>query len=558
MPQNDSGGARVTTKTLATATRIVLIALAVLVTGPALQAQEPPPVAWGPCTGDSPHDDAECASVALPLDHDAPDAGTIDVAAGRIMGTQTGAGGRTQLWYIPGGPGDSGIEALGRLHAIFGDLAVDIYSLDPRGVGGTALLRCPEQEAEDSEEGGELSTEEWSACIDWLAENRSDLEYLTTTASARDLGAVVGIMSTPEDRVIIFGASYGAYWTNRYLTLFPEQPDGVILDGIVPADWTFAEFDKSLDDAGRRLLERCVRSSECAAHLGPDPIALAEALPDKFDDGHCPDLSSEVDGAMLRLVFGNMMMGGPDVWPYIPAMIYRMDRCKIRDLEAAGALFETLFESEDAGEPESHSPVLQRHVAMSELWPENGGSPAGFEAALLRMTMTTGVSASFATTYADWPRYPRDELVGVTADYSGPMLLLHGGLDPTMPVERLEALIDHFDGPGQEFVFFPDSGHVTVSDNPCSQSLYASFIANPGAPVDRSCVDTAPALNLGTPDTDEPLFGTDDFWGESATTMEIGVIIINVLLAAAMAGLVVWTSRLIRRRMRRNKSDGTA
>jgi len=257
---------------------------------------------------------------------------------------------------------------------------------------------------------------------------------------------------------------------------------------------------------------------------------------------------------MLRLVFGNMMMGGPDVWPYIPAMIYRMNRCKIRDLEAAGALFENLFESEDAGEPESHSPVLQRHVAMSELWPEDGASPAGFDAALTRMTITTGVSASFAKTYADWPRYPRDELVGVTADYSGPMLLLHGGLDPTMPVERLAELIDHFDGPGQEFVFFPDSGHVTVSDNSCSQSMYASFIANPGAPVDRGCVDTAPAFDLGAPETDEPLFGTEDFWGESATTMEIGVIIINVLLAAAMAGLVVWTARFMRRRMAKKKA----
>jgi len=257
---------------------------------------------------------------------------------------------------------------------------------------------------------------------------------------------------------------------------------------------------------------------------------------------------------MLRLVLGNMLMGGPDVWPYIPAMIYRMDRCKIRDLEAAGALFETLFESEDSGEPESHSPVLQRHVSMSELWPEDGPSPAGFEAALTRTTMTTSVSASFAKTYADWPRYPRDELDGVTADYSGPMLMLHGGLDPTMPVERLAEMIDHFDGPGQEFVFFPDSGHVTVSDNSCSQAMYASFIANPGDPVDRSCVDSASAFDLGAPETDAPLFGTDDFWGESATTMEIGVIILNILLAAAMAGLVVWTARFMRRRMARKKA----
>ena len=84
--------------------------------------------------------------------------------------------------------------------------------------------------------------------------------------------------------------------------------------------------------------------------------------------------------------------------------------------------------------------------------------------------------------------------------------------------------------------------------------MYASFIANPGEPVDRSCIDSAAAFDLGAPETDEPLFGTEDFWGESATTMEIIVIIINVLLAAAMAGLVVWTSRLIRRRMARKKA----
>ncbi len=546
-----------TTRTLAATIRVALATVAALPLGTAVQAQQPPPINWGPCST-SPHEGAECAEVILPLDHSAPTAGTIAVATGRIMGDQAEAGSRSQIWYLPGGPGDSGIEALGRLHAIFGELPVDIYSLDPRGVGGTALLRCPEQEADDSEEGRELSADEWPACIEWLAANRSDLDYLTSTASARDLGALVDALSKPENRVIIFGASYGTYWANRYLTLFPEQPDGVILDGIVPADWTFAEFDESLDGAGRRLLERCVRSSECAAHLGPDPTGLAEELPDRFDEGHCPDLSNEIDGAMLRLVFGNMLMGGPEVWPYIPALMYRMNRCRIRDLQAAGALFETLFESEDAGEPESHSPVLQRHVAMSELWPESGPSSADFEAALTRMTMTTGVSASFATTYADWPRYPRDELAAVTADYSGPMLLLHGGLDPTMPVERLASLIDHFDAPGQEFVLFPDSGHVTVSGNPCSQSLYASFIAEPGAPLDRSCVDTATPVNLGAPHTDESLFGTGDFWGEKATTMEIGVGVINFLLAAAMAGLVLWTSRLVRRRLRRNKTESAS
>ena len=141
-----------TTTTLAAAARIGFLAVSFLVTAPALRAQEQQPVAWGPCARDSPHEDAECATVTLLLAHDLPDGDTIGVAAGRIMSAQTGAGARTQIWYVPGGPGDSGIETLGRLHAVFGDLGVDIYTLDPRGVGGTAVLRCPEQEAVGSDE----------------------------------------------------------------------------------------------------------------------------------------------------------------------------------------------------------------------------------------------------------------------------------------------------------------------------------------------------------------------------------------------------------------------
>ncbi len=503
---------------------------------------------WADCGDDAAHADAECAHIVLPLQHDDPAAGTINVALGRILSAAPMSATRTQFWYLPGGPGDSGVETLGRLHAIFGELGVDIYSLDHRGVRGTALLRCPEQEAEDSEEGRELSTEEWPACIEWLGANRPDLDYLTATASARDVSAAINATRGPGDRVIIFGASYGTYWANRYLTLFPDQPDGVILDGIVPADWTFAEFDDSLDQVGRSLLNRCVRDAECAGHLGPDPISLAQELPDRFDAGHCPDISGEVDGRTLRLVLGNMLMSGPEVWPYIPAMVYRMDRCKIRDLEAAGSLFETLFDSGEVGEPESHSPVLQRHVSMSELWPTSAPRAEQFEAAIGRSTMTTAVSASFATTYDDWPRYPRPESAGLIATYSGPMLLLHGGLDPTMPVDRLSGLVEHFSGPGQEFVLFPDSGHVTLNENECARSMYESFIKAPGEPVDRTCMAAVAGIAFAAPDTDEPLFGTDDFWGESATTMEIGVIILNLLIAAAMAGTVLWVARWMRRR----------
>ena len=195
-------------------------------------------------------------------------------------------------------------------------------------------------------------------------------------------------------------------------------------------------------------------------------------------DGHCPGLG--IDARTTRLVLGNMLMAGRDIWPYVAAMIHRMDNCRIRDLQAIGALFENLFESGDTGEePESHSPVLQRHVSMSELWPADAPDHAALEAALDRTIMTTGVSASFATTYPEWPRYRTPPAHGEFADYSGPLLMLHGGLDPTVGLPRLDAMREHFDGAGQQFVAFPEEGHVVLNQGSCAVGIYAQFLSAP-------------------------------------------------------------------------------
>ena len=255
--------------------RAVLIGLA-LTAAATVGAQEAedalPPIAWQPCDSASGVEGtgAECATVSLPADYAAPADGTIDVAIGRLLNA-TPTTPRTELWYLSGGPGDSGIEALGRLSETLGSTGVDLYTLDHRGVGNTELLRCPEQEAEDSDEGREITTEEWPACITWLRESGRNLDILTTDASAQDLGRVIERVGAGDGQTVIFGASYGTYWANTYLRYHPEQPAAVILDGLVPADWTFAEFDSVLDDAGRRLVQLCIRSSECASHLGPTP-----------------------------------------------------------------------------------------------------------------------------------------------------------------------------------------------------------------------------------------------------------------------------------------------
>jgi pimeloyl-ACP methyl ester carboxylesterase len=527
------------------------VALATAVAAVLAQAGSPPTavseVAWQPCSLSDTDTErtAECAMVQMPLDHDGDsvDNGTIGIAVKRILSSNT-APARTHLWFLDGGPGDSGIHSLPKVHSLLGDAGVDIYTLDHRGVGQSAKLGCPDQEAADSPGAAEVLQEEWGGCTEYLLGARPDLPYLTTTQAAKDVAALIAATSRPQDRTIVFGASYGTYWAQRYLEVFPEQADAVILDGLVPPGWTFAGFDANIDVTARRVMAACADMPECMQQLGPDPVAVLAELPDRIDGGHCPDL--QIDGATIRLLFGNMLMAGQDIWPFIPPMVQRLNQCRLRDLLAIGELFEQLFEERGAAtEDPSHSPVLQRHVALSELWPDPAPDPEELETALQGMLMTTAVSAHFARTWEDWPRYPRPADLAPSS-YDGPALLLHGELDPTMPYELLPPLTDQFNTPGQQFVLVPGVGHVTLGKSDCANDIYKQFLANPGGELDTSCVATLVSEPLVMPADAPLLFGTDDLWGERMSDLEIML----YLAAAAVLLLIVGAVWFWRRRRR--------
>ncbi len=480
--------------------------------GPA-DTEDRPATDWRPCPSDIQTEDkrAECAMVPMPLYHDQPDGETIDVAVMRILSPQPGA---RQLWFLDGGPGDAGRSALPRLAALLGDTPpVDFYTADHRGVGGTALLECPEQQRSGSKEGREVVDEEWIGCMEWIAANRPDLPALTAYESARDLGALIERFRDRDTPVFVMGISYGTFLAQQYLHLFPDQPDAVILDGLVPLDWSFAEFDANLDGAARKLLSRCAGDSLCATYLGPDPAETTTALLERMEGGHCQGFGLTPD--LTRLVMGVLLMGGDPLRRFLPAIVHRLHRCAFRDQTAMIAMFLNLFESGGFGsEPASHSQVLQRHVSMSEMWPDSAPSPEALEQATERYVMTTNVSNSFATTYDRWPRAP-SRVRRDYPSYRGPMLLLHGGLDPTMPVDRLAAMRKQYSRANQTWVVFPDGPHVVINDYDCALDVYREFLENPLTTPDTACVSHAPPVTFRPEDrTSQRVFGTADTWGE--------------------------------------------
>src|SRR5262249_20756584 len=142
---------------------------------------------WEPCGPSVEPASALCATDSLPLDVDLPQRGIVSIALAKIPAPRQPA--RGQLWFVTGGPGDSGIDDLANvagIHELVPDL--DLLTFDHRGVGRSGRLGCPEAEDDDSVDGREIAADEWPGCIAYVGETYAgELPWLTVTRAAVDL-----------------------------------------------------------------------------------------------------------------------------------------------------------------------------------------------------------------------------------------------------------------------------------------------------------------------------------------------------------------------------------
>jgi pimeloyl-ACP methyl ester carboxylesterase len=264
---------------------------------------------WGLCgpASDNPylyHGDEECALLTVPLDHDDPDLGTIDLALVRrrakVPDERIGV-----LLYNPGGPGAPGANFL--LEFWWSDIfsrdlteRFDIVSWNPRGVSdgwesrphddqGTemscgdepsllGLLDPTPETVEEAEQIEEQYREFIDACVE---ESGHLLPHLSTVSTARDMDLIREALG--EEQISYLGQSYGAGLGAVYATLFPDRTRAAVLDGAFTFtekfDNPYARADKALQEA----LEQCAADVECPFHSGGDPFSAFDDLMESLD-----------------------------------------------------------------------------------------------------------------------------------------------------------------------------------------------------------------------------------------------------------------------------------
>jgi pimeloyl-ACP methyl ester carboxylesterase len=226
-------------------TRSALVAAAtVLAAGaggtPAAEAA----VSWAACTPAG----FECAALGVPLDRTGRTPGSVVLRVKRRVAT-TGAGARTAVVALAGGPGQAALPAA----ADFAELMApgladrDLLVLDQRGTGASGRLRC-----RAFERGASSIVAAARSCALQLGPTRAFYRTADSVADLEDLRRQAGY-----ERLLPFGVSYGTKLALDYAAAYPTRTAGLILDSIVPPEGSDVFNRTTFGAMGRALRHLC-------------------------------------------------------------------------------------------------------------------------------------------------------------------------------------------------------------------------------------------------------------------------------------------------------------
>jgi len=482
---------------------------------------------------------AEGAFVTVPVDYERPFDERIDLFIWRIKGASPDSEKKGNIWFIQGGPGEASISFsiyLPFLAAAYPDW--DYYSMDHRGVGNSNCLECPTAAPD-----GEITPENAAACYDEVQTLlNGTLGSYNVTNAAKDLLTVIN-RTNGSGKTFVYGASYGTYLLQRFMTMYPDSVDGVILDSIVPSDSKpLDNYDRNFNDAGRQIMQQCADDDVCSCRLSEiaaDPWDAMEIVFGMIDEGSLCDAFSSITRKDLRNKLA-ALSSNTYGRALIPAVIYRLYRCNESDQAAIAHLFpdtsESHGESKEFRSVESeefravdklNSSVLFENIAISELY--DGMSPRDAQEIVDAAYVSEDIVPDLAGIGFNglWPAYD-DSYTETTPEYDRPVLMINSTVDGHTPLSLAMGATDYLHGPYHYFVTIPWASHGAVFESPVKGTLtpvdervgvqiMMNFISDPFTEPDTSVLDSSYILEFSGSSVEnkfmsEILFGTDDMW----------------------------------------------
>lgn len=384
---------------------------------------------------------SECMTATLPLRHEAPQDGAIELFVRRIPATSP-ATRRGEVWLIAGGPGEPGTSfhpLLATFRAAFPDH--DLLLPDHRGTGRSTRL-CPAEEAIDSADGVALAGDEWGPCIGALHADATRTAAFTITQAAQDLATLID-RHRRDGEVRLYAVSYGTQLALRMLQVAPQALDGLVLDGLVPLE-SDAQLDLShrtavVDAVGREL-------------IGPEGSTAYRSLLAGDADAAW---RGQVPGGDLRRTLG-ALLNFPALRARIPAIVEALSRDDAAPLLAALGDLQAIHATLTVDPFSRPSLPLVMLISASENNGRRGLDQASVDAEARDALFTSPLPGFLAS--SPLPLYPRDRYFGALPASLPPTLVVHGTLDPNTPYAGARRHVDALRGLGEVQLTTVDAG----------------------------------------------------------------------------------------------------
>ena len=292
----------------------------------------------------------QCGTVTVPLDYDHPDGQTITIALKKLPASDGNAE-HGSLFFNPGGPGASGVEAMTSAPRVSEELraAYDIIGFDPRGVGQSTPITCWTNDeikqylANPSDDAGPTDPLKGITSTNNPAQNKIDrgtanaarcaqhsqvpelLDHVGTRDVARDLDILRATNS--NTKLNYLGISYGTRIGAIYADLFPGHVGRVVLDSAV--DPSKREIDSITETVAfkegvlREYVEHCQAQDGCPLTGSTDEaVAQLAAFVDGLDKNPltAPDSDATINTQDAAAIIQQHAVAQPN-WDALTAML---------------------------------------------------------------------------------------------------------------------------------------------------------------------------------------------------------------------------------------------
>ena len=481
----------------------------------------------------------QCGMVTVPLDYDHPDGQTITIALKKLPASDGNAE-HGSLFFNPGGPGASGVEAMTSAPRVSEELraAYDIIGFDPRGVGQSTPITCwtndeiKQHLANPSDDAGPTDPLKGVMYKNVAAQEKIDrgaanaarcaqhsqvpelLDHVGTRNVARDLDILRATNSNAKLNYL--GVSYGTYIGAIYADLFPGHIGRVVLDSAMdPSKRSGGEIRAEqitfLEGALRQYVEHCQAQDGCPLTGSTDEaVAQLAAFVDGLDKNPltAPDSDATVNTQDATVIIQRLAVAQPD-WEALTAML--TPAMTNRD----GTL---MVKAKQGSNKSSTMPVeAAAYIANSEIMfaavicnddPDTGGTASDWDAQAAAEKKTYpffgGTSSAMDAYCQGWGHRGKTPPQETRAKGSDPILVVGIKGDIQTLYSWAQSLAGQLDN--GHLLTVEGYGHGAFGTNSCASTAITGFLVNGTMPADgttcaaeprQAAADPPPAANGG-------------------------------------------------------------